>query len=218
MFVNLKIDIYLQNAVCMEKNKGAFDSLLAMLYFNQQKNEGIFNGDYEQSLPFLKMSECGVYHASFPQFEGIGYYVKEALIKKFDHNVYAKYGVITTAKGASVGRKNDTTAALKNALYSHERVEVKKVTYYVKGDKEIIAKLLKKLNYIGKKSSLGWGKVKRIELEEIEKDFSVQKGGKLMRNLPVKNSFNLKGKKVCLFRLVHPYWKKSGLYECILPE
>ena len=69
-FTPLKIEIHLKNSVAMQKNKAAFDAILAMLYFNQQKNACTFNGDYAQQLDFLAQTD-GVYHTSFPQFVGV---------------------------------------------------------------------------------------------------------------------------------------------------
>ena len=214
---NLKITLHLATAVSIQKNKGAFDSILAVLYFNDLKNKGEFNGDYTQDLPFLQKSECGVYHTSFGVFDGVKYYEKEALIKTFDHDMYARFGVIKQQNGVPVGIKNTQTGKLKNALYDHEKFGMDKVTYYVRGDLEKIKLLLTKLRYLGKKTSLGWGKIDKIAIEETDRDLSIIKGGQLMRNLPVKNSFGISGDKVGLFRLMHPYWKKEELQECILP-
>jgi hypothetical protein len=215
-FTNLKIEIFLENSVAMQKNKAAFDSILAMLYFNDQKNKGTFNGDYEQHLDFLDMTD-GVYHTSYPIFNGVKYYDKEKLIKKFDHEMYAKYGEITSKNGKARGVVDTTTAKYKNEFYSIERIGVTCITYYVRGNQEVIERLLKKLQFIGKKSSLGWGKVKYITIEEIKTDCSIFKDNKLMRNIRLNNAFGYKADKVKLSRLTHPYWSKTDLVECLVP-
>lgn len=216
-FQNMKIEIFLKGSVAINPKKAAFDSVLALLYFNDMKNKKTFNGDYTQDLPFLKKSKCGVYHTSFPILNDVQYYDKEVLIKKFDHDIYAKYGLLSKNTGKSVSIKDTTGGALKNSLFSIEKIGVKSITYYVSGDESEIRRLLSKLRFLGKKSSLGWGEIERIELAETYEDFSIEKGGKLMRNIPVNNSFGLKSDKVSLFRLTHPYWKKSDLKECIVP-
>lgn len=215
-FQNLKIEIFLKNAVAMQKNKSAFDSILALLYFNQQKNNNTFNGDYEQHLEFLDMTD-GVYHTSFPIFNGVKYYDKEKLIKSFDHDMYAKHGEITSKNGKAKGVVVTAQGKYKNEFYSIERVGVDCITYYIRGNKEIIENLLKRLRFIGKKSSLGWGEVKHISIEEVVKDYSIFKDNKLMRNIPLKNSFNFDSPKVNLMRLTHPYWSKFNLKECLVP-
>lgn len=216
-FKNLKIEIFLKSSVAINPKKGAFDSVLALLYFNEMKNNKTFNGDYAQELPFLKKSKCGVYHTSFPILNDVQYYDKDIMIKKFDHDFYAKFGLLSKNTGKSVTVKDTTGGALKNSLFSIEKIGAKSITYYVCGDETVIRRLLSKLRFLGKKSSLGWGEIERIELAQTYEDFSIQRSGKLMRNVPVDNSFNLKSDKISLFRLTHPYWKKSDLKECIVP-
>lgn len=217
-FKNLKITIELANSICIEPSKGAFDSVLAMLYFNKLKSAGKFNGDYSQKLDFLAMSD-GVYHTSFPVVEGEAVmYDKEQLIKSFCHEHYAKYGEIVAKNGKSKGLINTVQGKYKAGFFSLERISADRVVYYCKGDIEIITSLLERLHFLGKKSSLGWGKVKLINIEETKEDFSIIKHGNLMRNIPVKNSFNISSNKRMLFRATHPYWSKSGLIECIMPH
>lgn len=216
-FSNLKIEFFLDNSVAMQKRKGAFDSILALLYFNGLKNEDKFDGDYKQHLNFLDMTD-GVYHTSFPIFNGIKYFDKEKLIKKFDHDIYAKYGEIVSPKGKEKQKVLTVQGAYKNEFYSIERFVVDSITYYVRGDKEVIESLLKNLRYLGKKSSLGWGKIKHISIEETEKDYSIFKDGNLMRNIPIKNSWGFESNKVNLFRLTHPYWSREDLADCLMPS
>jgi len=216
IFSPLKIEIHLKNSVAMQKNKAAFDAILAMLYFNQQKNTGTFNGDYEQQLDFLAQTD-GVYHTSFPQFVGVRYFDKEKLIKKFDHDLYAKFGEIVAKNGKPKGIVTTAQGKFKNEFFSIERIGVDSIVYYVNGHKETIESLLKHLRYIGKKSSLGWGEVKFITIEDIPEDCSIFSNGQLMRNIPIKNRWNATGNKVGLMRLMHPYWSKSELHECLIP-
>lgn len=215
-FTNLKIEIFLKNSVAIQKNKSAFDSTLALLYFNEQKNNGIFNGDYQQHLDFLDMTD-GVYHTSYPVFNGVKYYDKEKLIKTFDHEMYAKFGEIVSKNGVPKGIVNTAQGKYKNEFYSIERIGVDSIIYYVRGHKETIERLLKRLRFIGKKSSLGWGEIKNISIEETMQDYSIFKNKQLMRNIPIKNSFGFESEKVNLLRLTHPYWSRTNLHECLVP-
>jgi hypothetical protein len=216
-FSNLKIELFVENSVSMQKRKGAFDSVLALLYFNDLKNKNQFDGDYSQQLNFLDMTD-GVYHTSFPIIKGMKYYDKEQLIKKFDHDMYAKHGEIVAKNGNYRNKVNNAQGTYKNEFYSIERFMCDSVIYYVRGNKEIIERLLRNLQFIGKKSSLGWGKIKHIQIDEIEKDYSIFKDLELMRNIPIKNSWNHSSDKVNLFRLTHPYWSKENLFDCLMPR
>jgi hypothetical protein len=215
-FSNLKIEIFVENSVSIQVKKGAFDSILALLHFNSLKNKGEFNGNYEQRLEFLDITD-GVYHTSFPILNGVKYYDKEKLIKSFDHEIYAKHGSIVQKNKKPIGVVNTSQGKYKNEFFSIERIGVDSIVYYVRGNKEKISELLKSLRYIGKKSSLGWGRVSRIEIEETKEDYSLKKDGKLMRNIPTANSIGADSKKVALARLTHPYWSKSNLHECYMP-
>jgi len=215
-FKNLKIEIFVENSVAMQFKKAAFDSILAMLYFNKLKNSNEFDGDYEQRLEFLDMTD-GVYHTSFPIFNGVKYYDKEKLIKTFDHDMYAKYGEIVAKNGKAKGKVLTVQGKQKNEFFSVERIGIDSIVYYVRGNQDVIEDLLKKLKFIGKKSSLGWGKVNRIEIENTLSDYSLIKDNQLMRNIPVKNSLNFSSNKISLFRLIHPYWMRSDLEECYMP-
>lgn len=215
-FTNLKVEIYVENSVSIQVKKGAFDSVLALLYFNELKRKNEFDGNYEQRLDFLDMTD-GVYHTSFPILNGVKYYDKERLIKKFDHDMYAKHGEIIQKNGKAKGNVLTIQGKYKNEFYSIERVGIDSITYYVRGKQDRIEELLKKLSFIGKKSSLGWGKVSRIEISEVRNDYSILKDNKLMRNIPVENSLDFQDKKISLFRLTHPYWSRTNLEECYMP-
>lgn len=216
MFDNLKITINLDNAICINKDSGAFDSILAMLYFNSLKNKGEFNGDYDQRLDFLDMTD-GIYHTSFPVFEDVKYYQKEQLIKKFDHDMYAKYGFVTQKNGKGKEVMNTTSGKYKNWFFNYERLLMKSIVYYVRGDLKTIEQLLEGLKFLGKKTSLGWGKIKNLEIQKISKDYSIIRNGKLMRNIPVKNTLYIKSDCKALFRLTHPYWSRDKKVDCFMP-
>lgn len=219
-FKNYKVTLSLNGSVAMRQKKAAFDSILAMLFFNKQKNEGVFNGDYAQNLTFLDSTD-GVYHTSFAIFQNVHYYDKEVLIKKFDHDFYAKFGKIVSEKGVQRGFVNTTTGHYKNGFFSIERVGVEKIIFYFRGDGSIVKELLSRFRFIGKKASLGWGEIENIELQEIEKDCSLVMDGRAMRNLPVVNNSgwdsSIVDDKVGLMRLTHPYWKKTDMRECWMP-
>lgn len=216
-FDNMKITIHLKTSVAMQKRKGAFDSILARLYFSQLEKEGIFDGDYAQKLPFLDMTD-GVYHASFAIFNGVYNYDKEVMVKSFDHDMYAKFGEIVNKNGKGKGNVITTNGAYKNGFYNIERLGVDKILYYARGDGEEISSLLKNLRHIGKKSSLGWGEIEKIEIEKIDEDYSLVKDGLIMRNIPKENSLGVEDTgRVSLFRLQHPYWKRTDMVECLMP-
>src|SRR5690606_4486934 len=61
---------------------------------------------------------------------------------------------------------------------------IPEVTWYCVGDPEEIERLLSKVTAIGKKTAMGYGQVAEWVVEEIEEDWSVQKGKTPMRPIP----------------------------------
>ena len=74
---------------------------------------------------------------------------------------------------------------------------------WVRGDKDKVEDLLSDVRYIGRYTS-GWiGNVNRLEVKEIESDYSCVKDGKATRHLPKADGFRL-----CRPR--PPYWNSFG--------
>lgn len=90
--------------------------------------------------------------------------------------------------------------------------------FHAYGNKEEVGRLLKTLNGIGKKVAIGFGKIKRIEVNEVEDDYSLfTPNGKPSRNLPVKDFPNLKSQ-IIASRTMSPYWSKRDLVVCYAPS
>lgn len=69
---------------------------------------------------------------------------------------------------------------------------ISKFTSYALGDRHTLLSLLKRnIKFLGKKRSIGYGKVSSIEGEVIESDYSVVKDGLAMRFLPDDNGLRL---------------------------
>lgn len=100
----------------------------------------------------------------------------------------------------------------------HEVMSVKSIYYYARGDKEEIVSLLNDLKYVGKKGSIGYGKVTSFSIETIDKDKSVMLFAHTpSRPLSVKN-YSLDNDRIAYFNAIAPYWKKSELEACYMPN
>lgn len=208
----MKITIRLQHKEILIANN-PFDGVLARIYFDKQKEEGTFNGDYKQKLDFLTMSD-GVYHTSNPIYR-INFFGNEFLTKSFDNKLYTEIGKQPFKKNLH----NKQSGQFKSWLESYEKSNVDEVVYFVKGDFEIISSLLENLRYLGKKPSIGYGKVESIAIDEIDEDYSLVKDNKAMRPLPGINKYKdtvymAKG----YHNLTHPYWERGNESSCYMPE
>jgi CRISPR type IV-associated protein Csf3 len=90
------------------------------------------------------------------------------------------------------------------------------VEWYCVGDKAAIEYLLSTVTHIGKKTSQGWGRVIRWEIESWPEDWSVWRGDRLMRGIPVED---VGGKP---FRLLYygirpSYWQRENQMPLAVP-
>ena len=102
----------------------------------------------------------------------------------------------------------------------------KTITFYVNGDMEEIKRLLETYIYfLGKKSTQGFGQIKKWEFEEIEEDYSIFKDKEIMRPIPIKEIGNRELKfvefKTSVLRecaLTPPYWREDCRELCVIPD
>ena len=206
MFKNLKITLFLENYAVVSPNP--FDGVLAKLWFEKEKQEGIFDGDFFKRIPFLKYDEEGFYHISNPIFEKVTL-ANQVLHKNFDVDRY--FSMFENEK------KTKGLYALANGRYkSHqayfEKAYIKEIVFYACGDLNVIKELLQGLTAVGKKSSYAWGKINKITIEEISEDWSIVKDKKLMRHVPLNSKYLEDLNEDVAYRLMpltHPYWDRG---------
>lgn len=209
-YVNLKITFKLSHNSDVVLSNCAFDSVLAKLYFDKQKSENTFNGDYDQELPFLEKTD-GVYHTSFPIYK-VKAFQNKTITKNFDKVGFALMGGKVNFAIEETGK-----GRFKAWFESFEAMVVDRVIYYVRGDIDTIYDLLKGLRHLGKKASIGMGKIKETSVEEINDDYSLIRNNTPMRNLPsIEKYHNLNNSSKVLMPLNPPYWKNYRGVECIV--
>lgn len=102
---------------------------------------------------------------------------------------------------------NPNTNNLRQHKVEFELIYTDKIIYYVHGDYEYIEKLLENLNFIGKKTSIGWGKIFSIEMEELKEDYSLFKDGSPSRHLPNISKYKKTNMYKVNIPLTPPYWR-----------
>lgn len=210
-FENLKITIHFDTAVHFSKNP--FDGVLASLYANELKNNNMYE-EFENTnleLPFVKNTN-GIYHTSYPIVEDDKFFMEVVGFVKAYPQKLAEQLDPSKAKKVDLQR-----GEFKMCAEEIERYHIKKFDVYMCADKEKVEELLHKLNFFGKKTSLGFGKVEKIEIEAIENDYSLtNERGEANRILPAQFFPTIKAPKKALKRPYYPYWKKYGLEECFV--
>jgi CRISPR type IV-associated protein Csf3 len=94
------------------------------------------------------------------------------------------------------------------------------VEWYCVGNAEKIAPLLYMVTHLGKKSSQGWGRVARWEIEPIGEDWSIWRDGTLMRGIPRYHWPRERGVPlhVGLYGTRPSYWDRRNQMELVLPD
>lgn len=98
---------------------------------------------------------------------------------------------------------------------AHPILAIKFMKFYGKGNPKEVYECIKNLVGIGKKVNMGFGWIKKIEIREIEKDYSIVRNGISMRYIPVEMVKNPKF--YYPYPLIPPYFSKKFLTECVPP-
>lgn len=98
-----------------------------------------------------------------------------------------------------------------NALYYRAALWLE---WYCVGEKQGIERLLSTVTHIGKKTSQGFGRVARWEVQSIADDYSIWYGDKLMRGVPPGDA---PGYPTGVYGIRPSYWNKANQMLLALP-
>lgn len=189
MFQNLKITALLNNAIAMS-NQIRLDCILSAAkckeimqedYYSDYKHAGNSETVIKTLSEFLQFNEkYKIFHASFGLLNDKEYCVSYS--KRWNNNAdeLVKY------RGKGRAEIDTARGEFKNYHNSIIYRTSSKIVFFARGDKEKISQLLNNyIFYIGKKSSQGFGAIKKWIVEEIENDYSIIKDKLPMRFLPL---------------------------------
>jgi hypothetical protein len=210
---NLKITIALSSPLLADRLL-TIDSILLGLYYNlkaQKAGEKQKFVDSVDHIGFIDKKE-GVLSGSI-------WYIDPNAPVSFDFTRYTKkpetrkfveHGITKTLHDEGKGE-------YKAGLFEDEIMAVESIYFYVRGDKAIVSNLLGYLKFVGKKGSIGYGRVESVRVAEIDED----KGHLLNPTTPSKplpvESFDVRSKKISFYRSRPPYWSIKDLELCYMP-
>lgn len=210
---NMKITITLSSPLMADRLL-TIDSVLLGLYYNLKAQKAGEKQPFIDSIDHINFidKKGGVLSGSI-------WYITPETPVKFDFARYTKKP--QTREMVNIGVtdfvKPEGAGEFKAGLYEDEIMLVNSIYFYIRGDKNIISNLLGYLKYIGKKGSIGFGRVESVKLSEIVED----KGHLLNESTPAKplplETFKLNSKKVSFYRTRPPYWANYALERCYMP-
>lgn len=206
---NLKVIINLENGVIADRLL-TIDSILLSQYYKIKRVQGkhtAFKDDTED-ISFLEKRE-GVLSGS------IWYLEDNSMVNNHFISFYKKPEIRKIFDVTQERKKND--AEYKSFAMNEEVMLVDSLHFYVTGDQNIIEKLLSAIRFIGKKNSIGYGKVSSIQVLEIDEN----KGFMLNKTTPSKplpcDRFNVQSHKIAFYRDRPPYWSNKDIVACYMP-
>lgn len=156
------------------------------------------------NLPPLPIKHTkGLYHSSVSIFD-TDRKALEILYKKFEDRWAG--GKKKIEKGSGY---------FKDYMIQHVYIPARTVTFYVRGDKELLTQLLDRVVSLGDNTRVGWGAVRQYEVTSIPRDISIIQDGKAMRPIP-EHLLASASEKVAL-AWKPPYWAPETVAICAPP-
>lgn len=162
-------------------------------------------------LPLKKTGD--VYHSSVGQYDQ-AYLFKDTIYKRFtDKESYH------LTKKQCQGRVKTNQGHFKDFMIDLPMIVTNEITFYCNGDRADIERLLQHLVQIGKKTSIGGGRVHKIYVESVEEDYSFFRDGEIMRPIPTEMNIPLaEGMTFQRQPYKPPYWDKQNITMCYVPK
>lgn len=162
-------------------------------------------------LPLKKTDD--VYHAS------IGIYNNPKLYKDTIYKRFTDKETYKLTKKQQKGRIKTNQGYYKDFMINLPVLITDKITFYCNGDKKEITRLLEHLTTIGKKTSIGSGRIHKITVNETGEDYSFFKDGEIMRNIPISIKIPIvEGMRFEQQPYKPPYWNKNNITMCHVPK
>ena len=164
------------------------------------------------NLPLKRTSD--VYHSS------VGIYANN--VKLYRDTIYKRFTDKETHKlthRQQKGRIKINQGHFKDFMINLPIIITDTITFYCNGDKKELERLLSHLTSIGKKTSIGGGRIRNITITETNEDYSFFKDNCIMRPIPA--TMDVPVFEGMIFQqqpYKPPYWNKNNVCMCIVPE
>ena len=218
-YTPLKVDVGVITPIYITNPWLYFDSIITYLCLRDALNELFYCMPTEEtvdvSLLDLPLKKTGdVYHAS------VGIYGDE--LKLYTDTLYKRFTDKETYKltrKQQKGRVKTNQGHFKDFMINLPLLVTNNLVFYCNGDEKELKRLLQHLTHVGKKTSIGGGRISKINITETEVDYSFFKDGAVMRPIPVDMKIPIaEGMVFQKQPYKPPYWDKNNIGFCIVPE
>lgn len=209
--VNIEVICNMKTPIMLGAPFIAGDGLLAHLEMREHFGEAYAFLPAKQVIPIIPELYLerwnGIYRASVSIFED-PFMTTTTIYKRFPQGEIANTRDIKKYIDISRG-------SYKNYAMEMPLVVTKRVTFYFRGDIERLFYLFKHLKFIGKKTVIGYGEIKEISIQEIDKDYSLIKDDLAMRAIPKHLLKSCEQTAYLAFK--PPFWDRKNVTECCVP-
>ena len=195
------------------------DSILAYLCLRDALGELFYCMPTEETIdvslldiPLAKTVD--VYHSSVGIYSKNCKLYKDTIYKRFTDKESHKL-----TKKQQTGRIKTNQGHFKDFMINLPLLVTDQIVFYCNGDKSEIERLLGHLTSIGKKTSIGSGRVREISVSETSEDYSFFKDGHVMRPIPA--TMDVPVMEGMIFQqqpYKPPYWDKNNVTMCYVPQ
>ena len=218
-YVPLEINIKVKPPIYLNNPFIHFDGLISYLCFREAVNELFYNLPTESiidisnlQLPIKQTND--VYHASVGIYGDNLRLYRDRLYKRFtDKETYK------LTHRQQKGRIKTNQGHFKDFMINLPIIITDTITFYCNGDKKELERLLSHLTSIGKKTSIGGGRIRNITITETNEDYSFFKDNCIMKPIPA--TMDVPVFEGMIFQqqpYKPPYWDKNNVCMCIVPE
>ena len=215
-FRPLQITFQMASPICLAHPWIAFDGLLAHLLLRK------LLGDEYRAFPSkspVDISGLKLPIKHYKSIQGSFYHASSSVIKNNDYyatKIYKRFHERDVHFTKSTTKRiSKASGHFKDFMISLLYIPTEEVEFFVNGNKQEIKELLQGLPGIGKKTDIGFGFYKSVNIEEIEQDRSLISEGKAMRPLP--KWILSKHQELAYLAYSFPYWDRKKVALCAPP-
>jgi hypothetical protein len=157
----------------------------------------------------------GLFHASAAIFEPYEK-TKAAFIAAFRETHSIDPAHIKKNKHGQLHKKFDSS--LTNVMNSYPVYSAAEITWYAEGDAAEVERLLRPIQFVGKRRASGFGEVESWQIEEGELDGLVGYGGEALRPIPIDMFTGDKSQPIVDAAWRPAYWNVLNRAACYAPS